>query len=91
MNPFLLFGIVVLIILVGIFVRTSDRNVSGHGVRIYIPWGFIGIYISFYIFKEYHRSKRAKREERREYLNQRRQELLHNVTKSKKKEGDVPG
>lgn len=49
----------------------------------YIPWGIIAIFISFYIFKEYNRVHQAKRRERRDYINQRRQELLENVLKAK--------
>lgn len=49
-----------------------------------VPWGLIAVFISFYLFKEFNRVKRARREERRDYLNERRQELLDNVLKKNK-------
>ena len=54
-------------------------------MNLYVPWGFIAIFISLYIFREYNRVKKARQEERREEINQRRQELLDNVIKAKKK------
>ena len=51
----------------------------------YVPCGLIAIFISFYLFREYNRVRVAKREERRDETSQRRQELLDNVTKRKKK------
>ena len=33
-------------------------------MTIYIPWGIIAIFISFYLFREYNRSHKAKRDER---------------------------
>ena len=84
-NPILIFGIIVLIMLIGLFVRITNDGSSHSGIRFYIPLGFIAIFISFYIFREYNRVLKAKREERREYLNQRRQEILENVIKSKNK------
>jgi hypothetical protein len=53
-------------------------------MRIYVPWGIILIFISFYIFREYNRVNKAKREERRDAINERRQELLNNVLKKNK-------
>jgi len=44
----------------------------------------IALFISFYVFYEYNRVKKAKREYRREYMNERRQELLDKVLKKKK-------
>ncbi|MBS1669208.1 MAG: hypothetical protein JST58_17680 [Bacteroidetes bacterium] len=84
-NPILIFGIIVYAILIGIFIRTSNDGAKHSAIRFYIPWGFIAIFISFYIFHEYNRVKRAKRDERREYLNQRRQDILDNALKSKNK------
>ena len=55
-------------------------------MKFYVPWGFILIFISFYIFREYNRVKKAKREERREVLNARRQELMDKVIKAAKKD-----
>jgi hypothetical protein len=54
-------------------------------MKVYIPWGIIAIFISFYIFYEYNRVRKAKKKERREELNNRRKELLDDVLKSKKK------
>ncbi len=53
-------------------------------MTIYIPWGFIAICISLYIFYEYNRVQKAKRKERRKELNERRKEFLNEVVKSKK-------
>jgi len=54
-------------------------------MTIYVPWGLIAIFISFYLFREFNRVKKAKRENRREYMNERRKELLDNVLKKNKK------
>ena len=51
----------------------------------YVPWGILAIGISFYLFYEYNRVQKAKRDERREEINERWKELLDNVLKSKKK------
>ncbi|HLA59886.1 MAG TPA: hypothetical protein VK622_14025 [Puia sp.] len=53
-------------------------------MRVYLPWGIILTFISFYIFREYNRVSKAKRNERREAINERRQELLNNVLKKNK-------
>ena len=53
-------------------------------MTVYIPWGIIAIFISFYIFREYNRVSKAKRDERREAINERRQELINNVLKKNK-------
>jgi hypothetical protein len=77
--------IIALIILIAVFTRLTNSG-SGHGqVNIVVPWGMIAIFISFYLFKEYNRVKKAKRENRREYMNERRKELLDNVLKKNKK------
>jgi hypothetical protein len=77
--------IIALIILTAVFIRLTNFR-SGHNhVNIVVPWGMIAIFISFYLFKEYNRVKKAKRENRREYMNERRQELLDNVLKKNKK------
>jgi hypothetical protein len=87
-KPLLIFGIIVLIILIGIFVRIFNGGESSGGIRISVPFGLIAIFISFYIFHEYNRVKKAKREERRDYLNQRRKELLDNAVKPRNKKDD---
>ena len=53
-------------------------------MTIYVPWGLIAIFISFYLFREFNRVKKAKRQNRRERLNERRQQLLDNVLKKTK-------
>ena len=40
---------------------------------------------SIYLFTEYNRVQKTKKDERREQINERRQELLDNVLKSKEK------
>jgi hypothetical protein len=52
--------------------------------KIIVPGAILGSLVSLYIFYEYNRVKRGKKEERREYLNERRQELLDNVLKKNK-------
>lgn len=58
-------------------------------MTIFVPGVAVGAFISLYIFRESNRVKRAKREERREYLNERRQELLDNVIKTKENRKDT--
>lgn len=53
-------------------------------MTIYLPIGVIIVFISLYLFRENNRVRKAKREERRDYINERRQELLDNVIKLKK-------
>ena len=53
--------------------------------KIIVPGAILGSLVSLYIFYEYNRVKRDRREERREYLNERRQELLDNVLKKNEK------
>src|ERR1700733_15159787 len=83
----LILGILItaLAILIAVFTRLSDSG-SGHNrVSIVVPWGMIAIFISLYLFREFNRIRRAKRENRREYLNKRRQELLDNLLKKNRK------
>jgi hypothetical protein len=77
--------IIPLIILVAVFSRLTNSGSDRNQLNIVVPWGLIAIFISLYLFKEYNRVKKAKRETRREYMNQRRQELLDNVLKKNKK------
>lgn len=84
-NPILLFGIIIYIMLTGILVRITNDKSSGYGVKVYIPIWLISIFISLYYFYENNRVRKAKREERKDMLNQRRQEILDNVIKSKSK------
>jgi hypothetical protein len=53
--------------------------------KIILPGAAVGSLASLYIFYESNRVKNAKRNERRDYLNERRQELLDNVLKKNKK------
>jgi hypothetical protein len=50
-----------------------------------VPWGLIAIFIAFYIFYERIRLRRLKKEEREEELNNRRQEMISRLRKSKDK------
>jgi len=80
----------VLLIPLLIFIAVYSRLANNFGshpyrVNIVVPWGLIAIFISLYIFREYNRVTKAKRENRREYMNERRQELLDNVVKKNKK------
>jgi hypothetical protein len=84
--------ILALIVLTGIFVRQTNSGSDRNQITIVVPWGLIAIFISLYLFREHNRVKKAKRENRREYINERRQELLDNVVKKNKntkKEGDA--
>jgi hypothetical protein len=54
-------------------------------MTIYVPGGFILVFMSLYIFREYNRVKRAKQEERRENLHSIRQEYLDRLIRSKNK------
>ncbi|HEV3412084.1 MAG TPA: hypothetical protein VG101_06380 [Puia sp.] len=77
--------ILALIILIADFVRLSNTGTGHNRINIVVPWGLIAIFISLYLFKEYNRVRKAKRENRREYMNERRQELLDNLLKKDKK------
>jgi hypothetical protein len=75
---------VAFIILTAIFIRQSNSG-SGHKqINIVVPYGAIAVFISLYLFREYNRVRNAKRENRREYMNERRQELLNNIIKKNK-------
>ena len=70
--------IFILIILSAVFTRTIKTG------GLVVPWGLIAIFISIYLFREYNRVRRAKKEERKRYLNEHRQKILDNVTRKKK-------
>ena len=76
--------LIALLTLIAVFAGMTNSG-SQYRVNIIVPWGRIAIFISLYIFREYNRVTKAKRENRREYLNERRQELLDNVVKKNKK------
>ena len=59
-------------------------------MTIYVPGGFILVFISLYFFREYHRVKEAKQEERRENLHAVRQAYLHNLIKAKNQKANDP-
>jgi hypothetical protein len=77
--------VVALLISYIVFERLSHSGVSPFRVNIIVPWGLIAVFISFYLFNESNRVKKAKREERREYMNERRQQILDGVIKPKNK------
>ncbi|HXS56471.1 MAG TPA: hypothetical protein VN726_10135 [Hanamia sp.] len=54
-------------------------------MTVYIPWGLIAIFVSLYIFYQSNRKSQLRREERREQLNNRRQELLEKLIEAKNK------
>ena len=56
----------------------------------YNPWGLIAIFISFYLFYDHNRRKRLRHEERREELNNRRQEFLQKMLAPKNKKSENP-
>jgi hypothetical protein len=74
-----------LIILTAKYVRLSNSGLGPGRISFMVPWGLIAIFISLYLFREYNRVKKAKRENRREYMNKHRQELLDNILKKNKK------
>ncbi len=74
----------VLLYLIADFISKSNSG-SGHAkINIIVPYGLIAAFIGFYLFKEYNRVRKAKREDRREYLNERRQEILNDIFKKNK-------
>ena len=77
--------IVALVILIAVFTRLSNSGLGHNQVNIVVPWGMIAIFISLYLFREFNRIRKAKRENRREYMNKRRQELLDNLLKKDRK------
>jgi len=82
---FLAAFVIILFVLVAIFLRSNHSRPDQYRVHIFVPWGMVAIFISFYLFSEFNRVRRAKRENRREYMNERRQEILDNVLKKNKK------
>lgn len=68
-----------------IWARLDNPGANHPQMTIMLPWGLIPIFISFYLFREFNRVKKAKRTERREYMDERRREILNSVLKKKKK------
>lgn len=86
----LIIFIAALIILTARFVRLSNSGLGSGQINIVVPWGMIAIFISLYLFREYNRVRKAKRENRREYMNKHRQQLLDNILKKNKKPTQDP-
>lgn len=84
MNILTIVLVAALFLCYAIYARLNRPQSDHFQIHIVVPWGLMAIFISFYLFREFNRVKKAKREERREYLNQRRQELLDNVLKKNK-------
>jgi hypothetical protein len=59
-------------------------------MTIYVPGGLIAIFISFYYFREFHRVKRLKHDERRDSQDAVRQAYLDGIIKAKKRESERP-
>ncbi|HTQ27496.1 MAG TPA: hypothetical protein VMI35_05175 [Puia sp.] len=75
---FLIVLIIILFLFYAIFVRTTKQGGA------ILTWGLIAVSISLYIFYEYNRVKKAKREERRKYLDEHRQKLIENAVRKNK-------
>lgn len=58
-------------------------------MTIIVPGAIFAVGISLYLFYEYNRAKEDKQIERREKLNDRRQEYLQKLLQSRKKEQDA--
>jgi uncharacterized ion transporter superfamily protein YfcC len=54
--------------------------------QIQIPWGLIAIFISLSLFYYFNQKNKIKKEERREKLNESRQQLLDSMLKTKSEE-----
>ena len=78
-------GIVIYFVLIRVFNDLSGSYSNQSQINIYVPWGFISIFISFYIFREYDILKKAKRIQRMENLNIHRERLFSNWFKAMKK------
>ena len=70
------------------FETLINQESSQFRINLIVPFGLIAIFISLYLFSEFNRVKRAKRYERREQLNERRNEMVDKVIKAKNKNGD---
>jgi hypothetical protein len=53
-------------------------------MQIPIPWGLIAIFISLGTFYYFNKKARIKKQERRDRLNEKRQEFLDAILKNKK-------
>jgi|SRR5450432_2148457 len=80
--------VLVIVLLVGyvIYQRVSNPGSSGYRVNFFVPWGLIAVVMSFYFFSETNRVRKAKRDERREHIDERRQEILTTLRYKKQEE-----
>ena len=83
-------GILIVALLIGyaIYARLSGNASNHFRINIIVPSGLMAVFITFYLFSEFNRVRRAKRDERRENMNERRQQILDNVIKGKDKNSD---
>jgi hypothetical protein len=66
------------------FIYTLE-NPKIAAMTIIVPGAMFAAGISIYLFYEFNRVKQAKQEERRESLNDKRQQYLHHLIESRKK------
>jgi len=81
-------GIVIYFLLIRAFNDLSGNYSNKSQVNIYVPWGFIAIFISFYNFREHDTVKKSKRIQRMENLNYHRERLFTNWFKAMKKNSE---
>ena len=55
-------------------------------MTIYVPGAMFAAGISIYLFYEFNRVKQAKQDQRRENLNDKRQQYIHQLIEAKRKE-----
>jgi hypothetical protein len=84
------FGIFFYFILLAVVNRRFQDPLDSYQIRVYVPYGLILIFISFYIFRENDLLKRAKRINRIEKLNAHRNELLNNLFAAIKRQYKTP-
>jgi len=88
-RPLIFIMVLLYLITLGYYIHKFPYEPNEGATIIYVPWTLILISISLYIFYEDNRVRAAKRENRRTNINHRRQELLDNVLKSKKKDDET--
>lgn len=54
-------------------------------MTVYIPWGLIALFISYYFFHSSTQKAKARKEAQRERLNEKRQEYLNMLVEAKKR------
>jgi hypothetical protein len=55
-------------------------------MTVYIPWGLIALFISYYFFHSSTQKAKARKEAQRERLNEKRQEYLNMLMEAKKRQ-----